>query len=129
VGIGGNPEGTKFYVNGTSCGTSDFFVCSDLKFKRDIEAIGGAIDKVMNLRGVSFFWRTDEYEDKNFDSGRHYGVIAQETEKVLPEVVTEGAGGGKAVAYSEIVPVLIEALKARMAEIEALKARMAEIEE
>jgi hypothetical protein len=60
----------------------------------------------MILRGVSFLWRTDEHEDKNFDSGRHYRVIAQETEEVLPEVVMEVAGGEKAVAYSEISPAI-----------------------
>jgi hypothetical protein len=128
VGIGGDPMGTKFYVNGSACGTSGFGTCSDLRFKRDIEDIGDAVDKVMNLRGVSFLWRTDEHEDRNFDSGRHFGVIAQETEEVLPEVVMEVDSGEKAVAYSEFIPVLIEAIKTQQDEIETLKERLADLE-
>jgi hypothetical protein len=128
VGIGGDPMGTKFYVNGSACGTSGFGTCSDLRFKRNIEDIGDAVDKVMKLRGVSFLWRTDEHEDRNFDSGRHYGVIAQETEEVLPEVVMAVDGDEKAVAYSEIIPVLIEAIKTQQGEIETLKERLAYLE-
>lgn len=128
VGIAGDPGTNKFYVNGTACGTGDWSVCSDLKFKRDIQDVAGAIDKVMNLRGVSFLWRNDEYEEKNFESGRHYGVIAQETEEVLPEVVREGPAGERAVAYTEIVPVLIEAIKAQQERIEALEERIAGLE-
>ena len=86
------------------------------------------MDRVMSLRGVSFLWRSDEYENKNFDTRRHYGVVAQEIEEVLPEVVVEGAGGEKAVAYTEIVPVLIEAIKAQQREIETLKERIAGLE-
>jgi hypothetical protein len=128
VGVGGDPGANKLYVNGSACGTSSWGICSDLKFKRDIQDVTGAIDKVMNLHGVSFLWRSEEHEEKNFDSGRHYGVIAQEIEEVLPEVVTDGADGGKVVAYSEIVPVLIEAVKAQQKTIEALEERIAGLE-
>jgi hypothetical protein len=55
-------------------------------------------------------------------------VIAQETEEVLPEVVMEVEGGEKAVAYSEIIPVLIEAIKTQQGEIETLKERLADLE-
>lgn len=43
-----------------------------------------------------------------FPEGKHYGVIAQEIEKVLPELVKEGAEGDKAVAYTELIPVLMK---------------------
>lgn len=134
MGIGGDPQANKLYVNGsfrvdgTACGTSAWSICSDLKFKRDIQGVTEAIDKVMGLRGVSFLWRSEEYEAKNFDDCRHYGVVAQEIEEVLPEVVTEGADGEKAVAYTEIVPVLIEAIKAQQQHIEALEERIAGLE-
>ena len=127
VGIGHDPGSYKLYVQGTAYATGTWQT-SDLRFKKDIEDIGGALDKVMSLRGVSFLWRNDEYEAKHFDAGRHYGVVAQETEEVLPEVVTEGADGEKAVAYTEIVPVLIEAIKAQQQQIAALEARIAGLE-
>ena len=128
MGVGGDPAGNKFYVNGTACGTSPWTTCSDRSLKRDIRGVTGALDKVMSLEGVSFLWRTDEYEKRNFDSGRHYGLIAQDVEAVLPEVVTEGAEGERAVAYAEIIPVLIEAIKAQQGRIEALEERLAEMD-
>jgi hypothetical protein len=130
VGIGtASPGVYKLYVNGCAGGTGAWNICSDLRFKRDIQDVTGAIDKVMSLRGVSFLWRSDEYEDKNFDTGRHYGVVAQEIEEVLPEVVIEVADGEKAVAYTEIVPVLIEAIKAQQQQISILEQRIAELED
>jgi len=128
VGIGGSPGTNKLYINGSGCYTGSWGGCSDLKFKRDIQDVSDAVSKVMAMRGVSFLWRSDEYEEKNFDSRRHFGVVAQEVEEVLPEVVVEGAEGEKAVAYTEIVPVLIEAIKAQQQEIETLKQRIAGLE-
>ncbi len=128
VGIGGSPGTNKLYVNGSGCYTGSWGGCSDLKFKREIQDVTDAVGKVKGLRGVSFFWRSEEYAEKNFDSRRHYGVVAQETEEVLPEVVVEGAEGEKAVAYTEIVPVLIEAIKAQQRQIETLEQRLAALE-
>ena len=58
----------------------------------------------MNLEGVSFQWRTDEYQEKEFPEGRHYGFIAQDVEEVLPEVVRTDDNGEKAINYSAIIP-------------------------
>jgi hypothetical protein len=72
--------------------------------------------------------QTREYPEKGFDSGRHYGVVAQEVEAVIAEAVREGPDGEKEVAYSEIIPVLIESLGELKAENESLKQRIAAIE-
>jgi hypothetical protein len=128
VGIGGDPSASKLYVNGLACGTSSWGICSDRKFKRDIQNVTGAIEKVMGLRGISFLWRSEEYEDKNFDTGRHYGVVAQEIEEVLPEVVMGEPGDDKSVAYSEIIPVLIEAIKELKIENDELRRRVEALE-
>ena len=72
---------------------------SDERLKSDIQTIDNALDKVMNMRGVSY--------TKQAEKG--IGVIAQEVEKVLPEVVTDGEF--KSVAYGNMVGVLIEAIK------------------
>jgi hypothetical protein len=129
VGIGTtNPGSYRLYVSGDACGTGAWGSCSDLRFKDNIEGIGDALGKILSLRGVTFDWKRDEYPDMNFDEGTHYGCIAQEVEEVLPEVVREGPDGDKAVAYSEIVPVLIESIKAQQRQIELLEARIAELE-
>jgi hypothetical protein len=129
VGIGTtNPGSNKLYVNGTACGTSAWGICSDLRYKRDVRGIENAVDMIMALQGVSFAWKREDYPDKGFDNEVHYGVIAQEVEEVLPEVVQENLDGEKSVAYSEIIPVLIESIKQLKSENEDLKQRITALE-
>ena len=84
---------------------------SDSRLKTDVKTIENAVDTVSKLRGVSFT-RLDTQE-------KGIGVIAQEIEEVIPEVVQDGAY--KSVAYGNVVGVLIEAIKELKAEIEELK--------
>ena len=84
---------------------------SDIKLKENIHTVQNALDVVDNLRGVSFDWK---------ESGRSsYGVIAQELEAVLPELV--GDGETKSVNYNGIIGVLIEAIKELKKEVRDLK--------
>jgi hypothetical protein len=130
VGIGTESPGScKLYVNGGAGGTGAWNSCSDQRFKRNVRAIGDALGKVLDLRGVTFDWKADEYPDKNFERGAHYGCIAQEVQEILPEVVREGPDGDKAVAYSEIVPVLIESIKDQQAQIEELRTEVCRLKE
>jgi hypothetical protein len=76
---------------------------SDERLKSDIRKIENALDKVMQLRGVFF--------TRNIDGIADTGVIAQEILKVLPEAVTLTKDGYYAVAYGNIVGLLIEAIK------------------
>ena len=94
---------------GTITAGGDITAFSDERLKSDIETIDNALDKVMNMRGVSY--------TKQAEKG--IGVIAQEIEKVLPEVVTDGEY--KSVAYGNIVGVLIEAIKEQQKQIDELK--------
>ncbi len=120
VGIGTlNPGGFKLYVAGTAFSTGGWS-SSDLRFKENLIAIASPLQKVMKLRGVAYNWRTKEHSSKGFPEGKHFGVIAQEIEQVLPEVVKEGPDGDKAVAYDELIPILIEALKEQQRTINAL---------
>jgi hypothetical protein len=100
---------------------NQFQITSDAKFKKDLQSIHNPLDKVIKMNGISYEWKRVEYSDMNFPQGRHYGVIAQEMEKVLPEVVNTASDGTKSVAYPEIIPVLIEAIKEQQKEIEQLK--------
>ena len=92
---------------------ANFNSTSDASLKTNVNTITRALDKVTQLRGVNFDW---------IDSGKSAtGVIAQEIEAVLPEVVSEDKDGIKHVAYGNVVGVLIEAIKELKAEIEELK--------
>ena len=96
-------------TGGAITASGDITAFSDERLKSDIETIDNALDKVMNMRGVSY--------TKQAEKG--VGVIAQEIEKVLPEVVTDGEY--KSVAYGNIVGVLIEAIKEQQKQIDELK--------
>jgi hypothetical protein len=93
---------------------------SDIRLKDEIRPIQTALDKVLSLRGVTYTWK-----GKRNDGKRHMGVIAQEVEEVLPELVhTKDLGGGermKTVDYQGMVPALIEAIKQQQAQIQYLK--------
>jgi hypothetical protein len=107
--------------NGTCCS-------SDRRFKRNILPIDSALQKLLRLQGVTFEWQTDQFPERNFTEGRQVGVVAQDMEVVLPEVVTTGTDGYKAVAYDKLTAVLIEAVKQQQAQIEDLTQRLRRIE-
>jgi hypothetical protein len=96
--------------------------------KTDITGIDSALEKILGLRGVSFKWRRDEYADRGLPEGTHYGMIAQEVDEVLPEVVRAGSDGELAVAYTEVIPILVESIKELKAENEILKKRIQALE-
>ena len=135
VGIGtANPQ-YKLHVNGSVAGIGPYQDISDLRYKRNIETIPNALDKVIGLRGVHFDWREDEFPELNFEAGRQIGFIAQQVKEVLPQVVSQDENGDHGVAYSQIVPVLVEAIKAQQeiiekqqTELDSLKAKMAQFE-
>ncbi|MBO4601875.1 MAG: tail fiber domain-containing protein [Salinivirgaceae bacterium] len=102
---------------------------SDKRLKTNIKPLERALDKVLTLNGVTYEWRVKEFPNKNFDSNRHVGVLAQELEAVLPEAVETGADGYKSVNYSNITPVLIEAIKEQNKKIEELEAKLKEMDE
>jgi hypothetical protein len=93
-----------------NCVASLFLLSSDARFKQEVTPITDALSAILSLRGVSYVWRQD-IPGHNFDKGRQIGFIAQEVEKVLPELVHTGSDGYKSVAYPNVVPVLVEAIK------------------
>jgi hypothetical protein len=95
---------------------------SDQRLKDDVETIETALDKVGNLRGVTYTWNAGSRAGQ-----RDYGVIAQEVEQVIPEIVREkemaliDGETYKTVDYEKLTAVLIEAIKELRAEVEVLK--------
>ena len=98
------------------------FALSDKKFKDNVSIIPDALGKILKIRGVSFDWN----DKQKVYSGKDVGVIAQEIEKVLPEVV-EDRKTGKAVKYEKIIPLLIEGIKDQQSQIEDLKQLVQEL--
>ena len=100
------------------------FSTSDKRLKENIKPLDNALDKVLKISGVSFDWKPLSEEEKKTihgNEGHDVGVIAQEVEEVLPEVVQTRDTGYKAVKYDKIVPLLIEAIKELKEEVEELK--------
>jgi Chaperone of endosialidase/Head domain of trimeric autotransporter adhesin len=135
VGIGTTAPDAKLVVvgdlkvTGAITGTSfngQYF--SDRRFKKDIVPIGNALTKIKNIEGVEYNWRVDEFKDKNFDNKHQYGVIAQDIEKILPELVKQDDKGYYSVNYIELVPILIEAVKEQEAIMEKQDKKIADLE-
>jgi hypothetical protein len=96
---------------GSFTATGNITAYSDLRLKTEIETIDSALEKVLDIRGVTF----------TMNDERGTGVIAQELEQVLPEAVFDNEDGMKSVAYGNIVGLLIEAIKELSAKVEELE--------
>ena len=75
----------------------------------------------MAINGVEYYMRTDEFPSKHFDTRLQVGLIAQEVEKVLPQVVQTGMDGYKAIDYAKVVPLLVEGIKEQQNQIDELR--------
>jgi hypothetical protein len=109
VGIGTTAPGEKLDVNG-NVRASAFLYSSDRNLKTDISNIENALNKIISLQGVNFKWK---------DSGKaSLGLIAQDVEKVFPELVTTDKNTGlKSLEYGNLTAALIEAVKQQQTEI------------
>ena len=106
---------TKLFFNPSTglLTTTDYNSSSDKRLKKSIKTVGSALDKVGALRGVTFTWK-----DSNTPA---IGMIAQEVQEVLPEVVTTDDDGYMGIKYTNVIGVLVEAIKELKADFEAYK--------
>ncbi len=141
----------KFYVAGHGWIYSQGnYLGSDLKLKENIQSLESSLDKVLKLRGVKYKYKTSENSDPNislvdssysnlesFDQRKinpeiektilsekdrlRIGLIAQEVEQIVPDAVRTMHDGTKAIAYEDLIPLLIEAMKEQQQQIEELK--------
>ena len=100
---------------------------SDLRFKTDVRPFGAALEKVAGLTPVTFAWRAAEFPERGFGTRLSYGLIAQDVEHVLPELVVTDAQGYRAVNYSRLPLLTIQAVKELKAENDALRAQNADL--
>ena len=111
VGIGNTTPSQMLHVTGNILVSGEVVQGSDIALKENIEPITNAINKLKEIIGVTF--------NKIGEETRSTGVIAQDVEKVLPEAVIDGEF--KAVAYGNMVGLLIEAIKEQQIQIDDLK--------
>lgn len=102
------------HANGTA-------LSSDVRFKKNIETIAGSLEKILNLRGVRYDWKRDEFPNKHFNARKQIGLIAQEVDEQFPELVETGADGYKSVNYPALVAPLVEATRELNIKIETLE--------
>ena len=125
VGIGTNEPRAKLTVAGDISGSGTLrmngdiiaYYSSDERLKDNLIPISSASQKITQIGGYEFDWNK---ESKDY-AGHDVGVIAQEIEKVLPEVVITRQDGYKAVKYEKIIPLLVQGLKEQQEEINQLK--------
>ena len=104
-----------------SCGT---LVCSDIRYKKDIEPLQNPLSKILQLNPVSYFFKTETFKEKNFTNSKQIGLIAQELEKIFPEMVSTDKEGYKNVNYTQLIPVMIASIKTLQKEIDDLKQKI-----
>ena len=106
---------TKLFFNPSTglLTSTDYNSSSDKRLKENIKTIEGALDKINALRGVVFDWK--EGSDKGM------GLIAQEVAEILPDVVTTDDNGYMGIKYTNIIGVLVEAIKDQQQQINILK--------
>lgn len=139
----GPGNGAGFF-NGDVWRTGADNFASDEKFKKKIEPVNNALELIMQLEAKSYIFKgKDEYPSFNFPSGKQYGFIAQEIEKIIPEVVNEGinpvqydkdgnkiadAVTFKGVEYVELIPILTASIQEQQKIINALNERIEKLE-
>ena len=130
LGVGTIYSGTTGEIRATNEITA--FYSSDERLKENIKKIDNALYKLRKVRGVVFDWKDEVIEkrggeDNYFVRKHDIGVIAQEVEAILPEIVATRDDGFKAVKYEKIVPLLIEAIKAQQRQIDQIQATLAKL--
>ena len=128
IGGTGNPS-IALKVTGQIYCTNNItaYYTSDIRLKDNIRPIESAIFKVQQISGVFFEWN-EKANQIDQDKGTDVGLIAQEVEKVLPEVVHIREDGIKAIAYEKVVPLLVESIKEQQVMIEELTERIKKLE-
>ena len=123
VGIGTTSPSYPLHVSGSSGGisiyaTNDIAAFSDESVKTELQIIDGAIDRIKQINGYTYV-RIDDSSNI-----RRAGVIAQEVQKVLPEVVSKNEDGTLNVAYSNMIALLVEGIKEQQSQIDTLNERI-----
>ena len=101
-----------FSANFTSTVCASNISCvSDIRYKKNIVSMKNSLSNILKINGVRYDWRQNEFPEKQFSDKNQIGFIAQEIEKIFPEMVFTDEKGFKSVDYARLTPVLVEAIK------------------
>lgn len=130
VGINTTAPSQRLHVNGNarigSCtyeSDGDVVCFSDARYKRDVQELSPMLDRVTALRPVRYGWRPYALADHGPSDGASTGLVAQEVERVLPELVTTDADGYKSVNYGRLPLLAVQSIKELKARHDALEER------
>jgi hypothetical protein len=99
----------------TAAGT---VLTSDRRWKRNITPLKNVVEKLKQIVGVSYDWAFNEFPEKHFSEKKQIGVIAQDVQKVFPELVLKDSHGYLSVNYSGLIGPLVEAFKVQQTQID-----------
>lgn len=114
-------------VNGVTRSLASI-VTSDSKFKSNIHSIPSPLTIIKSLSGKTYTWTQQAQKSLGADNGLHIGYLAQDLQKIIPEVVITDNEGNLAVNYIEIIPILSEAIKEQQKQIEAQNTKIEKLE-
>ena len=126
LGIGMAASGTSGRIDAANDVVA--FSTSDIRLKENIKPIENALDKISKISGNTYDWKS-ELKDVHGYEGNDVGVIAQEVEAVLPQLVQDRDNGYKAVKYDKIVALLIEGIKEQQTQIHSLTLEIEKLKE
>jgi hypothetical protein len=118
VGIGTMTPGYKLTVNGTAWCSSGAWTGSDIRWKRNIKNLNNSLSDILELNAVSYDLKTDEFPEMGFETGKQIGLIAQDVEKIFPELVRTDNNGYKSVSYEKLSVLLVEGIKEQQKQIQ-----------
>ncbi len=90
---------------------SNISCVSDIRYKKNIVFLENSLTNILRINGVRYDWKQEEFPEKHFSDKNQIGFIAQEIEKIFPEMVFTDEKGFKSVDYARLTPVLVEAIK------------------
>lgn len=129
VGVGIENPQYKLDVNGKVRATQ-YLTFSDKRLKKDVQPLRNASELLSQLEGVTYTYRQDlKDEGRNLADGKQIGFIAQEVQKVIPEIVEKDEEGYLSVSYQSLIPLLVENQKELQSQNDELKAANEKLEQ
>lgn len=104
----------------------DVFAGSDMAFKEDCQKLDSqdVMEKLNTLQAYSFNYKTTEFPQNKFPTGEQFGFMAQDLEKVFPQLVSEDSAGNKFVNYTQVIPLMAETIKLLSDKVDSLEKKL-----
>ncbi len=108
-------------VNGDLCYAGFFGACSDKRYKKNFKTLSNTLEKITKINAYYYEWKIKEFPNMAFTKRKQIGVVAQDIEKIYPEIVNTNSKGYKSVDYSKLSVILLQAIKEQQRLIDELQ--------